>query len=125
VRRLRALALAAICAAASPARAESIETQVNRAIERGVAVVRRSLDRNGAGTTKYHRDDPMGDTALVLYTLVKSGVSADDPQVAKSVAWLRTQTPTRTYGAAVVILALDAFKDRKYDEQIQSVLFCL
>ena len=121
MRRLRALALAASCAALSSARAETIEVQVNRAIERGIAVARRSLDGNGAGTTKYHKDYPEGDTALVLYTLVKSGVSADDPQVAKAVAWLQSRTPTKTYDAAVMILALDALKDRKFDPQIQAV----
>jgi hypothetical protein len=120
LRRLRALALAAICAAGTSARAETIEVQVNRAIERGVAVARRFLDGNGAGTTPHHRDYPEGDTALVLYTLVKSGVSADDPQVAKAVAWLSTRAPTKTYGAAVLILALDALKDRRFDEQIQA-----
>lgn len=121
MRRLRVLALAAICVAPPSARAETIELQVNRAIERGIAFARRFLDGNGAGTTTYHRDYPEGDTALVLYTLVKSGVSADDPQVEKAVAWLRGRAPARTYSAALVILALDALKDRRYDGEIQSV----
>src|SRR5262245_62024701 len=120
LRRLRALALAVSCAAASSARAETIEVQVNRAIERGVAAARRYLDGGGVGTTPHHKDYPEGDTAFVLYTLVKSGVSADDPQVQKAVAWLRGKVPARTYSAALVILALDALKDRQYDGQIQA-----
>ena len=100
------------------ARAETLEAQVNLAIDRGVKVVRGQLGGDGAGTTKYHRDYPEGDTALALYTLVKSGVSADDPQVRKSLAWLLPRPPGSTYGAAVFILALDACKDRALDPQI-------
>ncbi len=114
----RAAALALVAALGRTARAESLEVQVNRAIEHGVAVVRTYLDGNGAGRTDYHKDYPDGDTALALYTLVKSGVSADDPLVKKSLAWLMTREMSKTYSAAVYILALDAFKDHAYDPKI-------
>jgi len=105
---------------ASPARAETLELQVNRAIERGVKYVRGYVGDDGAGRTDYHRDYPDGDTSLLLYTLVKSGVSADDPQVKKAIAWLGDREVKKTYSAAVYILALDALKDHAYDAKIQA-----
>jgi hypothetical protein len=116
----RAAALALLAALGSPARAETLEEQVNRAIDRGVVVVRTYVGPDGAGRTNYHKDYPEGDTALALYTLVKSGVSADDPQVKKCLEWLLAREVKSTYGAAVYILALDAFKDRAYDARIQA-----
>jgi hypothetical protein len=118
--RLRYATFAVVVALGGSARAETLDEQVNRAIERGVAVVRTYLAPDGAGRTNYHKDYPEGDTALALYTLVKSGVSADDPQVKTCLAWLLAREMTRTYGAAVYILALDAFKDRAYDAKIQA-----
>ena len=52
-------------AASAPARAaESLEMQVNRAIERGLKVARTYLGPDGAGRTNLHGDYPEGDTAL-------------------------------------------------------------
>jgi hypothetical protein len=118
VRRLAFLALA--IAGASPAVAETLEVQVNRAIDRGVKAARGLLGPDGAGRTHYHGNYAEGDTALVLCTLVKSGVLADDPQVKKCLAWLLPRVPQKTYSAAALVLALDAFKDKQFDEKIQA-----
>ncbi len=114
----RAAAVAGVLALASGARADSLHEQVNRAIERGIERTRTYLDDKGAGNTRYHASYPAGDTALVLYTLVKSGVSADDPQVRKCLEWLRYQDWKQTYSAAVFVLALDSFQDRGFDGPI-------
>lgn len=115
------LAAAVILLAAANASAESLEAQVNRAIDRGVASIRRFVGADGAGRMRYHQAYPEGDTALLLYTLVKSGVRADDPQVAAALAWLRGRPPKHTYSAALQVLALDAFQDRAMDEEIRSI----
>ncbi len=112
------MALISVALLAAPAHAETLAEQVNRAIERGIAATRLHLDDDGAGTTKYHKHYPAGDTALLLYTLVKSGVSPDDPQVKKSLGWLRYQPVPQTYTAGVYILALDALQDPQFAPQI-------
>lgn len=113
-----AVVVLALCAA--PARAESLQEQVNRAIDRGVVAIRRSLGADGAGNTEDHATYPEGDTALLLYTLLKSGVAADDPQVRRAAEWLRDKRPTKTYSAALVVLALDALHDPAFERQIRA-----
>jgi hypothetical protein len=120
-RGLRAACItAALALGSSPARADSLDAQVNAAIERGIPVVRAQIGPDGAGRTRYHGGYPEGDTALLLYTLVKSGVPAEDPQVKTCLAWLRDRPPKMTYSAGLFILALDAFQDRSLDARIQA-----
>ena len=104
---------------AAPARSETLEEQVNRAIERGIASVRTFLGDDGAGKTSRHEEQPVGDTALLLCALVKSGVPSDDPQVRKALAWIRDRPIDKTYSAATYVLALDAFKDTSLDSKIR------
>ena len=118
VRGAFAAAVLALCS--TPARAESLHEQVNRAIDRGVVAIRRSLGADGAGTTDDHQSFPEGDTALLLYTLLKSGVAVDDPQVRRAAEWLRDKRPAKTYSAALVVLALDALHDPAFEGQIRT-----
>jgi hypothetical protein len=115
-----AFAVAVLTLFSAPAHAESLQVQVNRAIDRGVVSIRRSLGPDGAGTTDDHADYPEGDTALLLYTLLKSGVPSDDPQVRRAAEWLRGKRPAKTYSAALVVLALDALRDPAFEGQIRS-----
>jgi len=93
---------------------------VNRAIDAGAAWLR---TRAMAAGTFGPVDDganylggresylyPAGPTALALYTLLKCGVPAEDPVVARGFGWLRArqEVPGSSYEISVLLLALEA-----------------
>jgi len=110
--------------------------RVNQAIDSGVAWLKtqqsplgnwnpeiqgdRLYDPNAKGDVYVH---PTGCTSLALYTLLKCGVSKDDPAVKKGFDWLRKTSggitkgkamktayriPNGTYELATLILAIEA-----------------
>ena len=97
----------------------TLGVQVNRAIEKGVAWLKRWQNADGSFRGPYHDEYPVGQTAFALYALTKAGVSADDPIVAKARAFVLSQKFPKTYEAATKILALDALKDPSHDAAIQ------
>ncbi len=105
--------------ATEEARADSLEVQVNRAIERGVAKLRAYEQKNGSFNSKYASGYPAGCTALGVYTLIKSGVPTDDPQVTKGLQFLRYRPFKKTYSVGCLIMALDAHGDPAHKEWIQ------
>jgi hypothetical protein len=113
------MAGATVAAGLAPARAESLAVQVNRAIDRGVAAVRTWQQKDGSFKTADQKAYPVGNTALHLYTLLKSGVPSGDEQVRVAVEYLRYRPLKKTYGAATLIMALDALGDREQDLWIQ------
>ncbi len=122
--RPTALLLAAlpILGSAPPsAAAESLAAQVNLAIEKGVAWIRKWQKEDGDFDTHYTKDYPDGVTALALYTLLRSGVPAEDPIVRKALEALRYRKLTHTYSAGLRVLALDALNDPGLDDTIRSV----
>jgi len=102
-----------------PARADSLQVQVNRAIERGLTKLRAYERPNGSFNTKWAGSYPAGSTALGVYTLLKSGVPTDDPQVTKGLKYLRYQPFKKTYSVGCLIMALDAHGDPAHEEWIQ------
>ncbi len=123
-RRLRVMVTMLTCIASllmgSPrASAESLEVQVNRAIERGVTKVRTYQNANGSFKSKYAKGYTAGVTALELYTLLKSGVRDNDPQVKKAIEYVRYQEFKKTYSVGCLIMALDAHGDAAHDEWIR------
>jgi hypothetical protein len=106
------LILAGIVLGHAPAEAEPLAAQVNRAIDRGVALIRTEQKDDGSFKTADQKNFPLGNTALHLYTLLKSGVPAKDPQVLKAIEYLRYRPIRRTYSAAALIMALDALDAR-------------
>lgn len=97
--------------------------RVNLAIDAGVAWLRTRITVGGSFGTldqqlNYLGDSnsylyPAGPTALAVYTLLKCGVPADDPVVARALAWLRAkhEVPGTSYEISVLILALEAKSD--------------
>jgi hypothetical protein len=55
-----------------------------------------------------------GATALAVYTLVKSGVSARHPAVMEALAFLAESPTTMTYSAGCHLMALHALRDEEY-----------
>src|SRR6266566_652044 len=97
-----ALSLGVLALAATPARAAE-QAAIDRAIERGVAALKRMQGPDG---TWPHRE--MGATALAGLTLLECKVPVDDPSVAKAAAAVRKASVslTTTYSLALAILFL-------------------
>jgi hypothetical protein len=88
----------------------ALEPGINAAIDRGVEHLLRRQLRDGSweGHQDVYRN---GQTALSVYALLKSGVSADHPAIERALSFLRESRPTRTYSAGVELLMLKALND--------------
>jgi len=93
------LLVATVVRVPQPAGAEIDQRQVVRAIERGVAYLKREQSPRGlwADSTPY----PGGVTALSTLALLNAGVPADDPLIEKALAALRRIQPKKTYTVAL------------------------
>lgn len=85
----------------------SLELRVNRAIVRGVEYLRGRQDAKGA-FAGWEGEHPGGTTALVAYTLVKSGVSRNDPVLVRALELVEASEPKSTYSASVALLLYEA-----------------
>lgn len=96
------------------------ERAVEAAIARGIAHLRSMQCRDGSwsGHENHYRN---GLTAMCLYTMLKSGVSRNDPAVRRGFAYLELQRPTRTYELALELMAL-AERRRPQDREWMSDL---
>lgn len=95
-------------------------------IERGVAFLRTTQSEDGSWTAP----DQIGLTALVTTSLLESGLTADDPTIAKAMAFLESHiqpdggvyAPTskhKNYETAITILAFEAAnEDGRYNETL-------
>jgi len=96
------------------ARAVPVSAQdVNAAIDRGVEwlLARQLYDGSWAG----HQDAyPSGQTALALYTLLKSGVAPRHTALLQALAYLEAHPAQRTYSIACQMLAVAALGDPRH-----------
>ena len=92
--------------------------QVQEAIDRGIAYLRREQNPRGNwnGLTPY----PGGVTALCTLALLHSGVAADDPTVSKALEFLRATKPQKTYAVALQTMVLCAAIPQKDSLTIQT-----
>ena len=92
-----------------------LQDKVNKAIDQGVAFLKKSQKPDGSWTTSQFFLDgfPVGHTALCGLTLLECGVPADDPHVTKAAAFVRQGAPQveKTYELSLAILFLDRLAD--------------
>ena len=87
-----------------------LSLRVNHAIALGVEYLERVQGPDG--TYRYHDGPhPGGTTALVAYTLVKSGVRRDAPALQRALAALEGNEYRSTYAASVHLLLCEALRD--------------
>jgi len=67
---------------------------------------------NGGGSGDTHT---VGVTSLTLLALLKTGMSAADPEIQRGLGWLRKQQPKSTYEISLMIQALAAANDERRD----------
>jgi len=96
------------------ARARPVSSQdVNAAIDRGVEWLLAHQLYDGSWGS--HQDAyPSGQTALTLYTLLKSGLSARHTAVLQALAYLEAHPAQRTYSIACQMFALGALHDPRH-----------
>lgn len=94
------------------------QASIDRAIDRGVEYLigRQLIDGSWANVQNSYRN---GSTALAVYTLLSSGVSAQHPAVQKGLAYLQSAPSEKTYSAGCELLALAALEDPNYDAWIE------
>ncbi len=108
-RRCRILLVAALVCAAPAAVARAAPPLEPGEIERAIVKARGWLagQQRGNGSWETARSDgSVGSTGLVLLALANAGLGADDPAVAKGLAWIRGEVPTTTYSVSLQTLAL-------------------
>ncbi|HEY1380232.1 MAG TPA: HEAT repeat domain-containing protein [Gemmataceae bacterium] len=106
----RLVALIALILASSPSRAAVPEAAIKRAVDRGVAALRRGMGDSGQLPGGLYTS---GATSLAALTLLECGVRPDDEQLRKAVAAVRADCPTmnRVYPIALAIMLLNRLGD--------------
>lgn len=79
---------------------------VDAAVEKGVAFLKSKQAADGSFPGR--AGHPMGNTALHLLALLKSGVPRFDPAIHKGFEYLKTCGYEKTYDVAILIMALEA-----------------
>lgn len=101
-----------------------LQAQINRAIERGVAYLKKT--QGNQGNWHYPRSGGTGGlTALALYALAASRVPADDPAIVKGLKWtdknrrdFQEGAGYGTYSASLLVLALTRVDPQAHKERI-------
>jgi hypothetical protein len=91
----------------------SLRLRVNEAIRSGSAWLKKQQNPDGSWTCVWAKfappnQYPMGETALSLLALLKSGVPPGSECVTRGFAWLRQQPLKKTYEVGVLLMALEA-----------------
>ncbi|MCH2104367.1 MAG: terpene cyclase/mutase family protein [Planctomycetes bacterium] len=94
---------------------------INEAIDRGVDWLIGAQLRDGSWPFEQHRFRN-GQTGLVLYALLKSGVKSDHPAIQRGFAFLEGQMPRMTYSAGCELLALASLPGSEGVERMEEIV---
>jgi hypothetical protein len=124
-------AAAALAAGGSPLQAapktlsREEQQKVDRAIERGVAYLKRMQNKDGSWSVIFDHTitDQGGHSFMPLLALLESDVPVKDPAVQKGVQWTRTRLPqlNSTYEISLALLVLDRLGDPQDKKMIESL----
>ncbi|MDZ4818517.1 MAG: DUF4159 domain-containing protein, partial [Planctomycetota bacterium] len=109
--------LATVWTLVQPAAAEDLTSEkVRKAIEKGVAFLKRKQNPNGGwdDAVPMFPSMPKGVTSLCTLALLNAGVPHDDECIQRAMKLLREQKPSQTYSAALntmVLCIVDPTKD--------------
>jgi hypothetical protein len=96
------------------------EEIIDRAVERGVAALRKIQAADGSFPSGSHGTGP---TALAALTLLECGIAPADEQVQKAVSVIRNDCPTmnRVYHTSLAVMLLDRLNDPLDEPIIQAL----
>jgi hypothetical protein len=99
------------------------QAKVDKAVEKGIAYLRRNQTKEGNWPTHYKNRYLVGECALPAYALLEAGVPANDPAIQKAAAFIRPKAlkTDETYELSLVVLFLDRLGDPKDKKLIQSL----
>jgi len=102
-----------------------LRAAINQSIRRGVRYLKKTQRRDGGWVFGPVRSHNAGVTAISLYALAASGVSADDDSIKRGLAWVRkhyaeygADTPYATYSVSLLVLALARIDAEAHKTQI-------
>ncbi|MAG58832.1 MAG: hypothetical protein CMJ83_21290 [Planctomycetes bacterium] len=99
-----------------------LQPTVDAAIDRGVKWLVEQQLPDGSFGGVHAGLFPNGETALSVYTLLKSGLLPSHPAVARGLEWLKRHEPQKTYSTACQMLAFEATKEPGYQPKIKALL---
>ncbi|MHC4598277.1 MAG: prenyltransferase/squalene oxidase repeat-containing protein [Planctomycetota bacterium] len=90
-----------------------LQKRVNMAVQKGMKCLEGLQSPDGTwrgvwGNFKPPHNYPMGETALCLLALLKSGLHRSDEKIQKGFAWLRKQPLKKTYEVGILLMAIEA-----------------
>jgi hypothetical protein len=97
------------------------QDDINVAIDKGVDWLISAQLRDGSWPFEQHRYRN-GQTGLVLYALLKSGVSASHPAIQRGFAFLEGELPKMTYSAGCELLALASLPGDEHTERMETIV---
>ncbi|MEQ8767296.1 MAG: terpene cyclase/mutase family protein [Planctomycetota bacterium] len=86
---------------------KELQPKINSAIDKGIEYLLAEQERDGSWAAMQDRYRN-GQTALTVYTLVKSGVSPEHPAIRRALAFLEAVDPGETYSMGCQLMALMA-----------------
>ncbi len=96
------------------------EREVNKAIDRGVAWLKKTRRADGSWKTKNAKDYPMGVLSLVGLTLKKSGLDRDDPLIQDLVERVHALPMKKVYSVALQAMFLRAVSTKRYTKRLKA-----
>jgi hypothetical protein len=98
------------------------QAKVDKAIDKGVAYLKRMQTKHGNWPTHWKNRYLVGECALPAYALLEAGVPADDPVIQKAAAFIRPKVPKtdETYELSLAVLFFDRLGDPKDKKLIQT-----
>ncbi len=107
--------------AVSVERRQRLQPAVNAAITRGVRYLKDTQLRDGSWG-EHQPQYRAGQTALAVYTLVKSGVSRTDPAVRMGLRFLQENPPVKTYSIGVTMMLYETLAEEERREPLEDLL---
>ncbi len=89
---------------------KELQPKINAAIDHGIDFLldQQELDGSWAANQDRYRN---GQTALSVYTLIKSGLAPEHPAIRRALAFLAAKDPGETYSNGCQLMALEAVGD--------------
>jgi hypothetical protein len=99
------------------------QDKVDRAIDKGIAILKRKQTKEGDWPQAFQGEFFVGQCALPAYALLEAGVPVDDPVILKAAKYLRPRVRNNgfTYELSLALLFFDRLGDPQDEKLIQSL----